>query len=60
VYYSMGIPTDLFTPVFAISRTAGWTAHILEQLNDNKLYRPLSEYTGDPAGRKFVPIDQRL
>ncbi|MBV9671265.1 MAG: citrate synthase [Verrucomicrobia bacterium] len=59
VYYSMGIPTDLFTPVFAISRTAGWTAHILEQLNDNKLYRPLSQYTGDPAGRKFVPIDQR-
>jgi citrate synthase len=59
VYYSLGIPTDLFTPIFAISRTAGWTAHILEQLSDNRLYRPLSQYVGDPVGRKFVPIDQR-
>jgi citrate synthase len=59
VYYSLGIPTDLFTCIFAISRTAGWTAHVLEQLADNRLYRPLSEYTGDPAGKKFVPIDQR-
>jgi citrate synthase len=58
-YYSLGIPTDLFTCVFAISRTAGWTAHVLEQLADNRLYRPLSEYTGDPVGKKFVPIDQR-
>jgi citrate synthase len=59
VYYSLGIPTDLFTPVFAISRTGGWTAHILEQLSDNRLYRPLSQYVGEPVGRKFVPIDQR-
>ena len=59
VYYSLGIPTDLFTPLFAISRTAGWTAHILEQLADNRLYRPLSQYVGEPVGRKFVPIDQR-
>jgi len=59
VYYSLGIPTDLFTPIFAISRTAGWTAHVLEQLADNRLYRPLSEYTGDPVGKKFLPIDQR-
>jgi citrate synthase len=59
VYYSLGIPTDLFTPLFAISRTAGWTAHILEQLSDNRLYRPLSQYVGEPVGRKFVPIDQR-
>jgi citrate synthase len=59
VYYSLGIPTDLFTPIFAISRTAGWTAHVLEQLADNRLYRPLSAYIGDPVGRKFVPIDQR-
>jgi citrate synthase len=59
VYYSLGIPTDLFTPVFAISRTAGWTAHVLEQLSDNRLYRPLSSYVGEPVGRKFVPIDQR-
>jgi citrate synthase len=59
VYYSLGIPTDLFTCIFAISRTAGWTAHVLEQLADNRLYRPLSEYTGEPVGRKFVPIDKR-
>src|SRR5258708_39310934 len=58
VYYSLGIPTDLFTPIFAISRTAGWTAHVLEQLSDNRLYRPLSAYVGEPVGRKFVPIDQ--
>jgi citrate synthase len=59
VYYSLGIPTDLFTPIFAISRTAGWTAHVLEQLADNRLYRPLSEYTGYPVGKKFVPIEER-
>jgi citrate synthase len=59
VYYSLGIPTDLFTPIFAIARTAGWTAHILEQLEGNRLYRPLSEYVGEPVGRKFIPIDQR-
>jgi 2-methylcitrate synthase len=58
-YYSLGIPTDLFTPIFAISRTAGWTAHVLEQLADNRLYRPLSQYNGEPDGKKFVPIDQR-
>ena len=59
VYYSLGLPTDLFTPIFAIARTAGWTAHILEQLEDNRLYRPLSEYTGTPVGLKVQPIDER-
>ena len=59
VYYSLGIPTDLFTPIFAISRTAGWTAHVLEQLADNRLYRPLSEYTGPEVGKVVKPIDQR-
>lgn len=58
VYYSLGIPTDLFTPIFAIARTAGWTAHILEQLADNRLIRPQSSYTG-PVGLKVTPIDQR-
>lgn len=58
VYYSLGIPTDLFTPIFAISRTAGWTAHVLEQLNDNRLIRPQSFYTG-PVGLKVLPIDER-
>ncbi len=59
VYYSLGIPTDLFTPVFAIARCSGWCAHVLEQLEDNRLYRPLSEYVGEPAGKKVVPIDER-
>jgi citrate synthase len=59
VYYSLGIPTDLFTPIFAISRMSGWTAHILEQLADNRLFRPLSEYVGPEVGKKVVPIDQR-
>ena len=58
VYYSLGIPTDLFTPVFAIARTAGWTAHVLEQLSDNRLIRPQSEYTG-PTGLKVVPVEKR-
>jgi citrate synthase len=58
VYYSLGIPTDLFTPVFAIARTAGWTAHVLEQLSDNRLIRPQSEYTG-PLGMKVTPIEER-
>jgi citrate synthase len=59
VYYSLGIPTDLFTPVFAIARCAGWCAHVLEQLEDNRLYRPLSEYIGEPVGKKVIPIDER-
>lgn len=59
VYYSLGIPTDLFTPIFAIARMSGWTAHVLEQLADNRLFRPLSEYIGPAYGRKFVPLDQR-
>lgn len=58
VYYSLGIPTDLFTPIFAIARTAGWTAHILEQLADNRLIRPQSRYTGH-SELKVKPIDQR-
>jgi len=59
VYYSLGIPTDMFTPIFAISRTSGWCAHILEQLSDNRLYRPLSEYTGPDVGKQFVAIEKR-
>ena len=59
VYYSLGLPTDMFTPIFAIARTSGWTAHILEQLVDNRLYRPLSEYVG-PTGREVTPLDERL
>ena len=59
VYYSLGIPTDLFTPIFAISRMAGWTAHVLEQWSENRLFRPLSEYVGRPYGQKVVPIGER-
>ncbi len=58
VYYSLGIPTDLFTPIFAIARTAGWTAHVLEQLADNRLIRPQSIYTG-VNDLKVVPVEQR-
>ncbi len=58
VYYSLGIPTDLFTPIFAIARTSGWTAHVLEQLADHRLIRPQSVYTG-PVGLKVVPLDKR-
>ena len=59
VYYSLGIPTDLFTPIFAVARTSGWCAHILEQLEDNRLYRPLSEYVGEPVGKQVIPLDER-
>ena len=58
VYFSLGIPTDLFTPIFAIARTSGWTAHVLEQLADNRLIRPQSVYTG-PVGLKVTPVAQR-
>jgi citrate synthase len=58
VYYTLGIPTDLFTNLFAIARMSGWTAHVIEQMKDNRLIRPQSEYTG-PAPRRVVPIDQR-
>lgn len=58
VYYSLGIPTDLFTPIFAIARTSGWTAHVLEQLADNRLIRPQSVYTG-VDDLKVVPVEQR-
>ncbi|AGA58708.1 2-methylcitrate synthase/citrate synthase II [Thermobacillus composti KWC4] len=58
VYTMLGIPRDLFTPLFAISRVSGWTAHILEQYSDNRLIRPRAEYTG-PTNVRYVPIDQR-
>ncbi len=57
-YYVLGIPVDLYPLVFAVSRISGWTAHILEQYANNKLIRPLAEYTG-PTDLKYVPIDQR-
>lgn len=58
VYYTLGIPIDLFTPIFAISRVAGWTAHVYEQYSDNRLIRPESEYIG-PMDVQYVPIEER-
>jgi citrate synthase len=58
-YYSLGIPIDLFTPIFAVSRMSGWTAHILEQYKNNRLIRPRADYTGAPVGRKWTPINER-
>jgi len=58
VYHMLGIPSEQFTPVFAVSRVAGWTAHILEQLGDNRLIRPRAIYTG-PRGLTVKPIGER-
>ena len=58
-YYSLGIPIDLFTPIFAVSRMSGWTAHILEQYTNNRLIRPRAEYLGKPDGQPWVPIEAR-
>jgi citrate synthase len=58
VYYTLGIPIDLFTPIFAISRVAGWTAHVYEQYSDNRLIRPESEYIG-PMDVHYMPIESR-
>ena len=57
-YYMMGIPLDLYTPIFAVSRISGWTGHVLEQYSDNKLIRPRAEYVG-ARDLAFIPIDQR-
>lgn len=58
-YYSLGIPIDIFTPIFAVSRMSGWTAHVLEQYRNNRLIRPRAEYIGKPVGQRWVPMDQR-
>jgi citrate synthase len=57
--HTLGIPVDLFTPVFATSRVAGWTAHVMEQYKNNRLLRPLSNYVGS-AHRSYVPLEDRF
>jgi citrate synthase len=57
-YYQLGLDPDLFTPIFALSRTAGWSAHLIEQWADNRLIRPRAEYVGE-RDRTFVPIEER-
>ena len=58
-YYSLGIPIDLYTPIFAVSRMSGWTAHVLEQYRNNRLIRPRAEYKGNPDGQTWIPIGER-
>ncbi len=59
-YYQMGIPIDIYTPIFAMSRVGGWIAHVLEYIEDNRLIRPRARYTGpDPEDVEFTPIEER-
>jgi citrate synthase len=59
MYYTLGIPIDLYTPIFAVSRMSGWTAHILEQYANNRLIRPRADYVGPDYPQRFVPLEQR-
>jgi len=58
LFYSIGIPVEIFTPVIAASRIAGWSANLLEQYDDNRLIRPRADYKG-PQRRPFIPVDKR-
>jgi len=58
-YYALGIPIDLYTPIFAVSRMSGWTAHVLEQYANNRLIRPRADYTGPTYPQRFIPLEQR-
>jgi len=58
-YYTLGIPVDLYTPIFAVSRVSGWTAHSLEQYENNRLIRPRTDYLGPQYPQTFLPLDQR-
>jgi len=58
-YHALGIPIDLFTPIFAVSRISGWTAHVLEQYGNNRLIRPRAEYVGPEYPQRYVPLESR-
>jgi len=58
-YHTLGIDVDLFTPVFAVSRISGWAAHVIEQLDDNRLIRPRADYIGPAYPQRYVPMEQR-
>jgi citrate synthase len=58
-YHILGIDQDLFTPIFAVSRISGWAAHVIEQLDDNRLIRPRAEYLGPEFPSPYVPIGER-
>ncbi|MGH9497350.1 MAG: citrate synthase [Candidatus Sulfotelmatobacter sp.] len=58
-YHILGIEMDLFTPIFAVSRISGWTAHVIEQLDDNRLIRPRADYIGPKYPNPYVPVDKR-
>jgi citrate synthase len=58
-YHILGIRVDLFTPVFAVSRISGWTAHVIEQLDDNRLIRPRADYIGPAYPQRYVPVERR-
>src|SRR6184192_1598841 len=58
-YHTLGIDVDMFTPVFAVSRISGWTAHVIEQLDDNRLIRPRADYVGPSYPQHYIPIDRR-
>jgi citrate synthase len=59
MYYTLGIATDLYTPIFAVSRISGWTAHILEQYANNRLIRPRADYIGPDYPQRFIPLERR-
>ena len=59
MFYALGLPVDLYTPIFAVSRVSGWTAHVLEQYANNRLIRPRAEYIGPAYPQTFLPLDQR-
>ncbi|MGA2002905.1 MAG: citrate synthase [Terriglobales bacterium] len=58
-YHTLGIAVDLFTPIFAVSRVSGWTAHVIEQLDDNRLIRPRADYIGPEYPQRYVPVEKR-